>query len=208
MNDREHVRHIIETASSISTATLHEAAGKRGNLPSAIKPLDPGLKVCGRALTVCSPSADNLWLHRAIAAARPGDVIVADVGNCTEAGHWGEMMAFAAQVRSVAGLVINGGVRDKEQMIAMKFPVFAAAVCIRGTEKDKSAFGAINRPVRIGDTTVAPGDLIAGDADGVVAIAWNQAESVVRAARTRDLDEIRIKELLSQGKTTLEIYGL
>ncbi len=199
---------IIAEASQISTATLHEAAGKRGNLPSAIKPVDPGMKLCGRALTVFSPPADNLWLHRAIYEAKPGEILVVDVGNFTEAGYWGDVMTYAAQLREIGGLVINGGVRDREQLIDMKFPVFSIGVCIKGTGKDQDAYGAMNQLIRMGDTSIAPGDLVVGDSNGVVVIPWNRAEEVIAKAKKRDADEERIKEQLKQGKSTLEIYSL
>lgn len=198
----------IREAAGISTATLHEAAGKIGNLPSAIKPLSPELTVCGRALTVLSPPRDNLWLHRAIYEAEPGDVLVVDTGGFTEAGYWGEIMAFAAQQRGIAGLVIDGGVRDRAQMIAMGFPVFSAAVCIRGTGKDRNAYGAINKPIRIGDTVIFPGDLIVGDGDGVMAAPAGKAADIVTLSRQRDAEEIKIKERLLKGESTLRIYGL
>jgi 4-hydroxy-4-methyl-2-oxoglutarate aldolase len=199
---------IIKRAKSLSSATVHEAAGKIGNLPSTIKPLDPTFKLCGKALTVSSPPLDNLWLHRAIYEAEPGDVLMIDVGGFTEAGYWGEIMACAAQVRQIAGLVINGCVRDREQINAMNFPVFSTGLCIRGTGKDKTAYGAINQPIRMGDIVIFPGDLIVGDGDGVVVIPKAKAEWAVNQSEQRDANELQIMARLRQGERTLDLFDL
>ena len=138
---------LIDRARARSSATLHEAAKKSGALPAAIKPLSPEVCLCGRAYPVGSPSGDNLWLHHAIYAADPGDVLVVDVGADPEFGYWGEAsMALAAQSRGLSGLVINGGVRDAQRLVAMKFPVFAwMANCIRGTSKNPFGKGSSRR---------------------------------------------------------------
>lgn len=190
------------------SATVHEAAQRIGALPSAIKPVNEKIRVCGPAFTVLCPAGDNLWLHRAIAAARPGDVIVADVGRHYEAGYWGEIMTHAAIDRGIAGLVINGCVRDKELIAALPLPVFARGVCIRGTAKNKAARGVLNCPVRIGDEIVHPGDIVVGDADGVVVIPPEQAATVLAAAKEREAKETAIIQELKTGKTTLAIYRL
>lgn len=199
--------HVIEAAKSFGTATLHEAYNKRGNLPSAIKPVHPGMRVCGRAFTVQSPPRDNLWLHRAIYAAEPGDILVVDVSGEYEAGYWGEIMSCAAIQRKLGGLVINGCVRDADLLEKMGFPVFARGLCIRGTGKDPKAYGALNQPLRIGEAVVYPGDLIAGDRDGVVVIAREDAEATVARAELREQSEAQIIKRIQQGETTLEIYN-
>ena len=119
----------FEEARKFSSATFHEASGKRGRSTSAIKPISPEFTICGPAFTVLSPPKDNLWLHRAIYEAKPGDVLVVDVGNYYEAGYWGEIMATAAVARGIAGIVINGGVRDCRRMIEMGFPTFSNGLC-------------------------------------------------------------------------------
>src|SRR6202043_1769819 len=113
-------------------APVPEAYGRRGALPSLIKPVAAGFRVCGPAFTVDCPPADNLWLHRAIYAAASGHVLVVDVRGRTEAGYWGEILSHAALARRLGGLVIAGGVRDTEEISALSFPVFAADICIRG----------------------------------------------------------------------------
>jgi 4-hydroxy-4-methyl-2-oxoglutarate aldolase len=197
----------IRAAATISTATLHEAAGKIGALPSAIKPVHPHFQICGPAVTVQSPPGDNLWLHRALYAARPGDVLVVHVAGKYEHGYWGEVMSTAARAQGLAGLVIDGCVRDHALLADIGFPVFARGLCIRGTGKDFGARGFINHPTLFSDILVSPGDLIRGDADGVVAIPAGQLAKTVGAARDRDDWEAGLCQRLIEGETTLRLFG-
>jgi 4-hydroxy-4-methyl-2-oxoglutarate aldolase len=194
----------------LSSATLHEAAGRIGALPGAIKPIRPGMRVVGPAYPISGVVGDNLWLHRAIAEARPGDVLVAAVAgdDAPDYGYWGEVLAVAAQARGIAGLVIDGGVRDVVQLEERGFPVFARGLCIRGTEKDPAAPSTHGSPVRFGGVTVRAGDLVLGDDDGVVVIPQDRAGAAVEAGVRRDADENDIFARLLAGETTLAIYGL
>jgi 4-hydroxy-4-methyl-2-oxoglutarate aldolase len=194
--------------SGLSAATVHEAYGGRGALPSMIKPVQPRVRVCGPAFTVDCPPGDNLWLHRAIYAAGPGDVLVADTSGHTEAGYWGEILSHAALARHLGGLVIAGGARDTEEISALGFPVFAASVCIRGTAKDPQADGQLGGPIRIGDVAVRSGDAVVGDADGVVIVAAEDVEAVAVSAHARLAAERDMVERLRSGASTLEILGL
>ncbi|GAB4193998.1 MAG: RraA family protein [Thalassobaculales bacterium] len=194
-------------AARFGASTIHEAAGKIGALPSAIKPMAPGFQVSGPAFTVQGPPADNLWLHRAIAAAPAGAVLVASVGGVFEAGYWGEIMSTAAKVRGLTGLVIDGCVRDGDLLGAIGFPVFARGLCMRGTGKDFGARGRLGEPILIGDVAIATGDLLRGDADGVVAIPAALAEAAVAASAEREAKEAAIIERLKAGETTLAVYG-
>ena len=197
----------VAKARIFSSSTLHEAAGKIGALPSAIQSVFPGAAVCGPAVTVDSPGADNLWLHRAIDAAKPGDVLVVRVCGHYEYGYWGEIMATAARKRRLGGLVIDGCVRDRNALEAIGFPVFARGLCIRGTGKDFQARGWINAPLLMGGLVIHPGDLIVGDVDGVVCVPREKVKETLRMAATRDADESKILKRIEAGETTLDIYG-
>jgi 4-hydroxy-4-methyl-2-oxoglutarate aldolase len=199
---------LIAQAQSLSSATLHEAGGKIGVMPHAIKPVAPGLRLCGPAFTVHSPPGDNLWLHYAIAAARPGDILVVHCSDAHDHGYWGEVMSTAAMARKLGGLVIDGCVRDGVLLGELGFPVFARGLCIRGTGKDRDAIGWINAPLRFGTLTVSPGDLVLGDGDGVVIVPEARAAEVITASQRRDADEVEICRRLQAGETTLDIYGL
>lgn len=197
---------VVAAAAALPTATLHEAAGKVGALPSALKPVDPRFRFAGSALTVHSPPGDNLWIHRALEVARPGDVLAVFAGGAHEHGYWGEIMTTMAQVRGLAGLVIDGCVRDGVLLAGIGFPVFARGLCIRGTGKDFGATGWIGHPVTMGDVVVQAGDLVVGDADGVVAVPQARAAQVIAAAQRREADEAAILERLRAGETTMAVY--
>lgn len=191
----------------IGTATLHEAGGQIGALPSYIKPVAQDWQVCGPAMTVLSPPKDNLWLHRGIYAAQPGDVMVVDTGRFHEAGYWGEIMTHAAQQVGVAGLVIDGCVRDGAILEELGMPVFSAGLCIRGTAKNKEAYGGLNIPVRIGEIWVNPGDLVVGDRDGVVVVPQARIAEVTEKAKAREEKEADTIARLHAGERTVDMYG-
>jgi len=197
----------LAAAANLAASTIHEAAGKIGALPAAIKPLDPAIRVCGPAFTVKGPPGDNLWLHFALAEARPGDVLVVDVGGHYEAGYWGEVMTVSAQARKLAGLVINGCVRDGQAMVSLGFPVFARGTCMRGTEKDRNYKGQLAQPLAMGDVLINPGDLVIGDGDGVVVIPRGQIDAAIEGSIAREAREAEMMEVLRTGKTSVEIYG-
>lgn len=199
----------LEAARHLGSATLHEASGKAGALPSAIVNRTPGLTVAGTAFTVACQPGDNLRLHHAIYRAAPGSVIVANMGDDREGhGYWGEVMAHAAVARRLAGLVITGGVRDVARLESIGFPTFSGSVCIRGTSKDPSRPGALGAPVTIGGVTVATGDLVVGDADGVVVIPADRVADVIEVGKRREADEAALIQQLRAGRSTLELFDL
>jgi len=198
---------LVAAAARLPTATLHEAARKIGAFPSAIKPVAPGFRFAGSALTVHSPGGDNLWLHRALDVAQPGDVMMVFASGAHEHGYWGEIMTTMAKVRGLAGLVIDACVRDGVLLGEIGFPVFARGLCIRGTGKDFGAIGWINHPVMMGDVVVNAGDLVVGDFDGVVAIPQVRAADVIAAAEKREAEEAAILRRLEARESTMSVYG-
>lgn len=190
-----------------SSATLHEAAGRIGALPSVIKPVDASFRVSGPAFPVRCPAGDNRQLHLAVYEAAPGAVLVVDVGAGIDFGYWGEVLSVAARQRRLGGLVIHGCVRDRDQLAAVGFPVFAAGLCIRGTVKDRPG-GATGEPVRLGDVLVTRADLVVGDSDGVVVIPAADADRVLAAAVARDAAEAEMMRRLHAGERTLELLKL
>lgn len=198
---------VAALASKLPTATIHEAAGKIGALPSAIKPVSEKFRLCGPALTVHSPPGDNLWLHRALDIARPGDVMVVYANAGYEYGYWGEIMSTAAKAKKLGGLVIDACVRDADLLEEIGFPVFSRGLCIRGTLKDYGAIGWLNAPVYIGDIVISAGDLVVGDRDGVVALPQACAADLIAKAQKREADEADILKRIEAGATTLEVYN-
>lgn len=191
---------------NFGTATLGEAWPATRVIAAPLRPLTPGMSFAGTALTVQCRPGDNLALHRAIAVARAGDVLVVDYGGNVESGPFGEIMALACQMRGIAGLVIDGAVRDSIQIAALGFPVFARGLNIRGTTKlDR---GSIGDPVTLGGVTVQTGDVVLADADAVVTLDASDLDAAVAAARARADNETIMKDRLRAGETTLGILGL
>jgi 4-hydroxy-4-methyl-2-oxoglutarate aldolase len=199
---------LLVRAGRLGTASLHEAAGRRGALPHVIKPLAPSMHAAGRAFPVRAPVGDNLWLHRAIVAAEAGDLLVVDAGDGAGYGYWGEIMASAAIARNLAGIVITGGVSDGVRLIELGLPTFCTGLAIQGTAKDPAGAGRLGEPVHIGEIVVERGDLVVGDADGVFCISARQAAEAVTSAERRDAAESEILERISRGETTIKIYNL
>ena len=198
---------LVKRAMAFGTATIHEAAGKIGALPSAIKPMDPTFSISGPAFTVHSPPGDNLWLHRAIAVAKPGDVLVVVTDAVYEYGYWGEIMSTAGNAAKLGGLVIDACVRDGALLGKVGFPVFARGLCIRGTGKDFGARGWLGAPLLLGDVTVEPGDLIVGDTDGLVAIPRADVATVLDKSREREEKEVETMRRLVAGQCSIDLYG-
>jgi 4-hydroxy-4-methyl-2-oxoglutarate aldolase len=161
--------------------------------------------VAGAAFTVQGIGGDNLALHRAVATAPPGSVVVADL-QAAAYGHWGEILAVAAQQRGIAGVVVDGGVRDVAEQAALGFPVFARHVTVVGTGKEHP--GRFGVPVRVGGVVVRVGDLVVGDADGVVVIPAASVATTLDRADARVASEQRALEAIRHGVTTIEYYHL
>jgi len=199
-------RAIIERIAVRSTSTLVECMGKKGQMCYAIKPIDSGMKVCGPAVTVDCPVGDNLTLHKAIEIAGKGDVLAVNAKGYKDAGGmWGEIMTIAAQVRGIAGIVIDGAVRDTRAIRELRFPTFASSVSPGGTVKE--SLGNINTSIVCGGVAVNPGDIVVGDADGVVVIPSRITDDILSKAQERDESEISVKKRLRAGETTMQIYG-
>jgi len=198
-------KEIIEQLRQFSAATVHEALGKTGNLPSGIKPISNKMKVCGTAYTVKTMPRDNMLLHRAYAYANAGDVLVVNCSDFYEAGYWGDLMSLGAQTKGIAGLVIDGCGRDADDIEAMGFPVFSRGLCIRGT--GNFGEGTLNEPIVIGECIIHPGDYILGDRDGVVVIPKLRVLEAIEKSVAREKKEENTRRLLREGKTSLQIYG-
>jgi 4-hydroxy-4-methyl-2-oxoglutarate aldolase len=190
----------------LGTATVGEAWPAARMMSAPLRPLAPGMVLAGRALTVRCRPGDNLALHLAIAAAQPGDVLVVDYGGSVESGPFGEIMALACQMRGIAGLVIDGAVRDSAQITSLGFPVFARGLNIRGTVKQDP--GVIGSTLAIGGVDITTGDVVFADADAILVLAISDLDAALAAARDRAARETLIMDRLRQGETTLSILGL
>lgn len=196
----------VRDIAQLGSATLHEAAGRLGALPPAIRAMTPSPACAGPAVTVACPPADNLWLHRAVYECAPGAVLVANVSGAYEWGYWGEVLSCAAAERGIAGVVIDGCVRDLVRLAEMGVPVFARGAAIRGTRKHPEGAGGINGDLPVGEIVVHPGDWVIGDEDGVVVIPRADLATVAAAGRSRAEKEAELMHQLRNGKRTLDLY--
>ncbi|CAG2143010.1 4-hydroxy-4-methyl-2-oxoglutarate aldolase [compost metagenome] len=196
----------LDQLKRLGTATIHEAQGQRGAVDPRIAPLDPSMRLAGPALTVDIRPGDNLMIHYALTKARPGDVLVVDAKAFVDAGPWGDVLTFAAQQIGIAGLVIDGAVRDASQIVEMGFPVFCRGLSIRGTNKHQP--GKLNLPLVLGGAVVRPGDIVVGDRDGLVIVAAEEVPEVIAASAAREQKEAQMRERLAQGATMVELLGL
>ncbi|MES2010687.1 MAG: 4-carboxy-4-hydroxy-2-oxoadipate aldolase/oxaloacetate decarboxylase [Pseudomonadota bacterium] len=196
----------ITRLKALGAATIHEAQGQKGAFDVGLKPLDPTLRMAGPAVTVDLRPSDNLMIHYALTKTRPGDVLVVDAKGFLEAGPWGDLLTLAAQKLGLAGLVVNGSVRDGNAIIEMGFPVFCRGLSIKGTNKHQP--GRVNVPVSLGGVVVNPGDIIVGDRDGLVVVDANEVDSVIARSADRELKEAKIREELEKGRTMVELLGL
>jgi 4-hydroxy-4-methyl-2-oxoglutarate aldolase len=198
---------LCATAATFGIATLHEAGGRIGALPSAIKPVAPAFRMSGPAFPLSGPPMDNMWLHRALHLAQPGDILVFHVGDAYEGGYLGDVMATCAKTRGLGGLVVDGCVRDGEELAAVGFPIFARGLCIHGTTKDPNGAGSLFAPVTIGTVTIRPGDLVVGDRNGVAVIPRERAAEVIATAAEHDAKEAQNLARVKNGESTLHIHG-
>jgi 4-hydroxy-4-methyl-2-oxoglutarate aldolase len=179
---------IINEFKEIPTTCISDAMDGLNNMNAAIKPLKEEYKFAGRALTVKTPVGDNLAVLRAIREAKPGDILVVDAKGDQYRAIAGDFVVGMAQTLGVGAIVVDGVIRDIEGIKKLNFPVFSRGTTVAAS--GKAGAGEINVPISCGGTAVNPGDIIVGDADGVVVIPQSEAESVLG----KSLDKLRKDE--------------
>ena len=189
---------------ALGAATLGESGAR--TLPPRIKPVWPGARLAAPAFPVGCTPGDNLAIHVGVARAPVGSALVVDVGAVADRGYWGEVLTTAAESRALAGLVIDGGVRDVGALEEHRFPVFSSTVALPGATKNQR--GSVGLPVVVAGVPVRPGDWVVGDVDGVVIVPGPELGPVLEAARTRAAKEQSYFESLRSGATTIDLLGL
>lgn len=196
----------LDQLKALGSATIHEAQDQTGAMAHGIKPIDPSCRLIGSALTVDTRPDDNLMIHFALTKAKPGDVLVVDAKGFMEAGPWGDLLTLAAMRCGIAGLIIDGAVRDANTILDLGFPVFCRGLSIKGTNKAQP--GKVNQPIICGGVAVSPRDIVMGDRDGVVVVKAADAQKTLASAAAREAKEDRIRERIEAGESTVDILGL
>jgi 4-hydroxy-4-methyl-2-oxoglutarate aldolase len=195
---------VAAALAGLGSATLGESGGQAGH--RRLRPVWPGASMAAPAYPVGCTPGDNLAVHVAVTKAPRGSVLVVDVGQVADRGYWGEVLTTAAETAGLAGLVLDGCVRDVGALEAHGFPVFSSGIALTGATKDKP--GTVGRPVRVGGVVVAAGDWVVGDVDGITFVAAGALDEVLAAGRAREAKEAGVFDALRDGRTTLELLGL
>ncbi|PZW44911.1 RraA family protein [Humitalea rosea] len=193
---------LVERFRTLPVANVSDSMSRLTAAGPRLRPMHTAGVLAGPALTVRTRPGDNLMLHKAIDMAEPGDVIVVDGGGDLTNSLMGEMMLAHAIKRGVAGFVVNGSIRDADAIRVTNLPLFAAGVSHRGPYKNGP--GEINVVIAIDGMTIAPGDLVLGDADGVLAVGYDDAEAVCKAATAKHAAETRQMAEIEAGTSDRE----
>jgi len=188
----------VEKFRALPVANVSDVMSRMTAGGAPLRPFYTGPRMVGAAVTVKARPGDNLMVHKALDIAEPGDIVVVDAGGDLSNAIIGELMVAHAAQRGLGGIVIFGAIRDSEELLEGSFPVFAAGVTHRGPYKDGP--GEVNVPIAINGMVIEPGDLICGDADGLLSVPLSSVEDVFEAASKKHAAETKQMENIKLGK--------
>jgi 4-hydroxy-4-methyl-2-oxoglutarate aldolase len=196
----------VEELARLGSATVYEAAGREGLVDLDLHQIVPGCRAAGRARPVLCGQDDNLMVHAAMSAARPGDVLVLTMPEPRPVALIGDLLATQAQAQGVAGILVDASVRDVEELRELGLPIWARWIRMRGAGKDRP--GTIDVPVQVGGCAVEADDVVVLDADGAAVVAAARVDEVVAAAQEREQREAVKRERLRGGALSYDLDGL
>ena len=196
----------LEAWRQIPSAVASDCMNRAQTLAAAIGPLAPGMRLCAQARTVACMVGDNSAIHAALRLIRPGEALAVAAGGYADTAVWGGLMTRAAIAGGCAGIVVDGAVRDAAEIRRLGFPCFAAANVPAGPHKGFG--GTIDGLVSCGGCSVAPGDLLLGDDDGVAVVPLARQAALLAAAREKIAQEAKALERLKAGESLAEQFGL
>ncbi|MFC7366603.1 MULTISPECIES: RraA family protein [Bhargavaea] len=185
---------LIARYASVPTTAVSDATGGLNNMDSMIKPLREEYRIAGRAVTVKLPGGDNPAMLKAMRTASPGDVLVVDAKGDLAKAVAGDFVVGMMQTLGLAGLVVDGAIRDVRDIKALGFPVFVRGTTVAASSK--TGAGEVNVQISCGGAAVRPGDLIIGDADGVTVVPREQEQEILQGALAKlEKDDAREREV-------------
>ncbi|NML47441.1 4-carboxy-4-hydroxy-2-oxoadipate aldolase/oxaloacetate decarboxylase [Ramlibacter sp. G-1-2-2] len=200
---------IARQAREVTVADIHEAMGPQGRgalMGARMRPLSEGQqRIAGPAVTAFCWPGDNLMMHRALYLAQPGDVLVVVCQSELSGAQWGDLACRYAMQKGLAGVVVQGCVRDIDQVRAFGFPVWSTHIW--PMHPDKSGHGSVNAPVVCEGVNVRPGDLIVADGDAVICVPRDEAAQVLAAAQAKMRREDEVAEKVRAGGSVWELSG-
>jgi 4-hydroxy-4-methyl-2-oxoglutarate aldolase len=191
---------------ALGVATVHEAAGRIGVIDLPLIRVVPGSRVAGPARTALCMPGDNTMVHALVAHARPGDVLVLTTAEPAPVAFVGDLLATQAQAQGVAGILVDGAVRDLDELAELGLPIWTRFVRAQGATKGD--VGKLDVPVVVGGAEIRPGDLVVMDCDGAVVVPADRVDEMLPAARERAERETAVRQRYRDGDLSYDLQGL